>query len=64
MIERYNTFLYEFYKDVAIEINEMAEEDGLYVLPMSHGDFNIDVDECRLLVYIDGDSRIIKFMIG
>jgi hypothetical protein len=64
MIEQYNVFLYEFYKDVAIEINEMSSKDGLYVLPMSVNDMNIDVDECRLLVYIDDNSRIIKFKIG
>jgi hypothetical protein len=64
MIEQYNVFLYEFYKDVAIEINEMSSKDGLYVLPMGINDMNIDIDECRLLVYIDDNSRIIKFKIG
>jgi hypothetical protein len=52
------------YKDVAIEINQMAEQDGLYVLPMTFDDVNIDVDEKRLLVYIDDYSRILEFDIG
>ena len=64
MLSKYDIFLDQMYKDVAIEINQMAEQDGLYVLPMTFDDMNIDVDEKRLLVYIDDNSRILEFEIG
>jgi hypothetical protein len=64
MLNKYDVFLNYMYKDVAIEINQMAEQDGLYVLPMTFDDVNIDVDEKRLLVYIDDYSRILEFDIG
>jgi hypothetical protein len=64
MLDKYDVFLNYMYKDVAIEINKMAEKDGLSVLPMSFDDENIDIDDKRLLVYIDDYSRILEFDIG
>ena len=64
MLNKYDQFLDKMYKDVAIEINEMASKDGLHVLPMTFDDANIDIDDNRLLVYIDDLSRIIDFEIG
>jgi hypothetical protein len=64
MLNKYDVFLEYMYKDVAIEINEMAKKDGLTVLPMTFNDDNIDIDEKRLLVYIDDYSRILEFEIG
>jgi len=64
MLDKYDVFLNYMYKDVAIEINKMAEKDGLSVLPMSFDDENIDIDDKRLLVYIDDYSRILEFYIG
>jgi hypothetical protein len=64
MLSKYDIFLNKMYKDVAIEINDMAQQDGLYVLPMTFDDVNVDVDDNRLLVYIDDYSRVIDFDIG
>lgn len=63
-MDKYEVFIEQFYKDVAIEINEMAAEDGLSVLPMSVMDMNIDIDDNRLLVWLDEDSRVVEFQIG
>jgi hypothetical protein len=64
MLSKYDIFLNKMYKDVAIEINDMAQQDGFYVLPMTFDDVNVDVDDNRLLVYIDDYSRVIDFDIG
>jgi hypothetical protein len=64
MLGKYDIFLNKMYKDVAIEINEMAHQDNLHVLPMTFNDDNIDIDDNRLLVYIDEYSRVIDFEIG
>lgn len=53
------------YKDCAIEINEIAKQKNLSVLPMVIDlDQNIDVDDNRLLVWIDENSCIRYFEVG
>jgi hypothetical protein len=63
-MHKYDIFIGQMYKDVAIEINRIAQDDGYHVLPMTFDDINIDYDDKRLLVWIDDHSYIIEFEIG
>jgi hypothetical protein len=63
-MHKYDIFVGQMYKDVAMKINDMARSDGYSVLPMKDDDVNIDVDDRRLLVWLDEDSVIGEFEVG
>jgi hypothetical protein len=63
-MHRYDIFIGQMYKDVAMEINDLARSQGYSVLPMRYDDVNIDIDDRRLLVWLDDDSVIEEFEVG